>query len=144
MDPDKLSKLLAGVSSSGVWVCFDEFNRISLDVLSVVASMFETIFDSIKSGSDAGTYLGDIPTKVLDTSGYFITMNPGYAGRSALPDNLSALFRPVAMMKADFRAIVKIEMMSVGFKESDVLSVKIVSFYDMMDKQLSKAKHYEF
>jgi dynein heavy chain len=106
--------------------------------------MFETIFDSIKSGSDAGTYLGDIPTKVLDTSGYFITMNPGYAGRSALPDNLSALFRPVAMMKADFRAIVKIEMMSVGFKESDVLSVKIVSFYDMMDKQLSKAKHYEF
>jgi dynein heavy chain len=65
-------------------------------------------------------------------------MNPGYAGRSELPDNLKSLFRPISMMVPDSSLICKISLQAEGFKFSDILSKKIDILYKLMKQNLSQ------
>ena len=71
-------------------------------------------------------------------------MNPGYAGRTELPENLKALFRSCAMVVPDLVLICENMLMSEGFITARNLSRKFVSLYMLSRDLLSKARHYDW
>jgi dynein heavy chain len=143
IDYKMMGKLESGVVSAGAWTCLDEFNRISIEVLSVVAQQVLNIRQALLQGLSEFNFEGR-QLRIKATMGIFITMNPGYAGRTELPDNLKVLFRPVAMMVPDYTLIAEIMLYAEGFGTAKRLSGKFTKLYKLASEQLSKQDHYDF
>ncbi|GAB1599188.1 dynein beta chain, ciliary [Argonauta hians] len=143
MDYKSIGNIYKGLAQSGAWGCFDEFNRISVEVLSVVAVQVKSIQDAIKDKKKEFNFMGE-NIKIVPSVGIFITMNPGYAGRTELPENLKALFRPCAMVVPDFELICEIMLVAEGFLEARLLARKFITLYQLCKELLSKQDHYDW
>ncbi|KAI8914343.1 dynein heavy chain and region D6 of dynein motor-domain-containing protein [Gorgonomyces haynaldii] len=143
MDYKSIGNIFKGLAQSGTWGCFDEFNRIAVEVLSVVATQVKSIQDALRAKKKRFIFQGE-EISLVRTVGEWITMNPGYAGRTELPENIKALFRPCSMVVPNLELICEIMLMAEGFIEASILARKFNTLYKLNKELLSKQDHYDW
>jgi len=142
-DFSAMGRLLAGLSQVGAWGCFDEFNRLEERILSAVSQQILTIQRGLVGREPKIELLGR-SISLHENVGIFITMNPGYEGRSNLPDNLKTLFRSFAMVVPDRKLIAQVMLYSQGIVTAEQLSGKVVDLFMLCESKMSKQRHYDF
>ena len=141
-----MATLFLGVINTGAWVCFDEFNRIEVEVLSVIRIQLITIFDALRAKKISIPFKGNAGVRINHSLAIYITMNPQYIFRTELPENLKILFRPVALKAADRQRICEIRFLADGSPalEANSLAKLLIVSLDVLTQQLSPQQHYDF
>ena len=141
-----MATLFLGVINTGAWVCFDEFNRIEIEVLSVIRIQLITIYDALRAKATSIPFKGNAGVRVNHSLAIFITMNPQYIFRSELPENLKSLFRPVTLKAADRQRICEIKFLADGYQaqSANTLAKLLIVSIDVLEQQLSHQPHYDF
>ncbi|CBY14833.1 unnamed protein product [Oikopleura dioica] len=144
IDEKITAQIFKGALASGSWVCFDEFNRIVNEVLVNVGEQLKIVKEHKEKGATSKPSLNESAQKLCKDSCIAVTMNPGYAGRTELPDNLKPFFRPISMMVPDYALIAEIMLYSSGFQTADVLGKKLTLVHKLCSEQLSSQDHYDY
>eukprot|EP00879_Flechtneria_rotunda_P027778 GHRR01029772.1.p1 GENE.GHRR01029772.1~~GHRR01029772.1.p1 ORF type:complete len:1069 (+),score=390.30 GHRR01029772.1:36-3209(+) len=161
-----MGDIFKGLAASGSWGCFDEFNRLVPEVLSVCSVQYKCVTDAQKRKSllpgrgleyidkadikqpaiDRWTFVAadGVEMPLEEGASAFITMNPGYIGRAELPESLKALFRPITVVVPDRQLIMENMLMAEGFVEAKMLAKKFASLYYLLEDLLSPQKHYDW
>lgn len=142
-DVRAVSRLLLGICQVGAWGCFDEFNRLGMKDLSAVSSQVAEIETALATQREF-IELGGRRGRLSGQTGLFVTMNPNYAGRNALPENLRKQFRSFALTHPDKQRIAQVMLYAHGFKDAQRLAAAIVPLFDKISTSVSTQRHYDW
>ncbi|XP_048509709.1 dynein axonemal heavy chain 7-like [Athalia rosae] len=135
--------ILKGVASCGAWVCLDDFDKINLEVLSVVGQQMYAITRGIRTAAKRFELEGS-SLRLDPACNICVTFHPGYAGHFTVPDNTRTLFRTVALVLPDFLRVAEVELYAGGFVNANILAFKLVTTHKLCADLLATEACYDF
>eukprot|EP00767_Chilomastix_cuspidata_P001545 gnl/Chilomastix_cuspidata/1664.p1 GENE.gnl/Chilomastix_cuspidata/1664~~gnl/Chilomastix_cuspidata/1664.p1 ORF type:complete len:4880 (-),score=609.46 gnl/Chilomastix_cuspidata/1664:93-14435(-) len=157
IDLSSLGRVLAGIVLGGAFGCFDEFNRLSISVLSAVSQDIQKIQSAVRTArvenetkmqkSQALDVGGIRIPAISPNAALFVTMNPAsrqYGGRSELPYNLMQLLRPVYMERPDITDIAQVQLAVEGFEFTRDWARKCTKAYALAKLKIPPSRHLDW
>lgn len=130
-----LCQIFRGFVSCGAWLCFKNFDRLKVELISTITQSLISISQAVATNQEIITLEGS--TFRLNPMGNIcIITNLGLFKHCDLPDNLKILFRTVSMMSPDINRIVEIELFAAGLSDSKLLASKLNTLYKILSEQL--------
>ncbi|VEL33587.1 unnamed protein product [Protopolystoma xenopodis] len=159
MDYKSIGSIYKGLAQAGAWGCFDEFNRIAVEVLSVVAVQISVITSSPSSTPQGDiNFTSGIRTWSEPSDAAFVVCTRGNVAEWLTCQALILHFhgstpsvgvdktetRPCAMVVPDFELICEIMLVAEGFLDARLLARKFITLYQLCKELLSKQDHYDW
>ena len=82
-------------------MCLDEINRLTAEIMSIVANHINTIKNAVVQQKEVFNFMGK-DMRLRKGVGIFSTMNPIYLKRAKLTENLKSYFRIISVNIPDY------------------------------------------
>jgi hypothetical protein len=145
MSSQTMRRVFQGFVFEEAMACFDEFNRLNQQQLSVASQLISAVQTVLKSrGAITGT---DGFPCVSPNCSVIVTMNPkaqGYRARFALPQNLKNMFRTVNVSNPSEKTVFEVLIFAEGCADFECLAQRLMAFVSRCRQSLSKQSHYDW
>ncbi|EFA11266.2 Dynein heavy chain, cytoplasmic-like Protein [Tribolium castaneum] len=129
-----ITEFLKGVASNGSWLVLEEFEKIQLDVCSILSQEIFKISTALKGALDVVV----LNSTHIDINKCFICCT--MTRPKDLPESFKILFRPLALTLPDIHIIAQVSLLSSGYESSVKLGRKIVNVHSLMRDLLPLSK----
>ncbi len=143
MNYKSIDRMIKGMANTGGWCCLDEFNRLDLEVLSVISQHLVKIKNAFNEHKNDFFFEGSL-IKFKGQCAWFATVNPGYTSRKDLPENLRVIFRPVSIIAPDAEKITEVKLFAAGFATASILVTKLIDFCNQCKNLIPEKKYFDF
>ena len=139
-------RIIKGLAATPVAVCFDDFNRMDMRVVSVVAQQLGIIRRANKELEAPGSsHVFDFEGEKIRKNGssyMFLTMNTMTFEKHVVPVSFKTLFRDITLTQPNYTTICEAALVASGFYYSHDMARLITTTYDICaDAFCSESSH---